>query len=54
LWDSAGNSYTSSTIGAYAASTAGIIGIGKYGGYNNTYMPRIALGHYHFWSGTGL
>lgn len=54
LWDSAGNSYTSSTIGAYAASTAGIIGIGKYGGFANTYMPRITLGHYHFWSGTGL
>ena len=45
LWDSAGNWYsTGNTTPAVTLNTAGKIGIGKYGGWNDNYMPRIYVG----------
>lgn len=46
IWDSAGNSYTTTTTGVQL-STAGVVGIGKYGGYVDNYMPNIYVGD--FW-----
>ena len=40
--------------GPYAASTAGRIGICKYGGFTDSYQSAIRLGHFMFWNGSRL
>lgn len=54
VWGSDGTSYTTTSNVGYPASTSGILGIGKYGGYANTYLVNIKLGHYHYWSSEAL
>jgi hypothetical protein len=44
LFDSAGNSYSNTSIGGVQLSTAGPIALGKYGGWNDNYMPRCYFG----------
>jgi hypothetical protein len=45
LWDNAGNWYSSgNTVPAVSLSTAGVVAVGKYGGWNDNYMPRIYVG----------
>lgn len=44
LFDSAGNSYSNTAIGGLAMNTAGTISLGKYGGWNDNYMPRSYYG----------
>ena len=44
LFDSAGNSYNNTAIGGVQLSTAGTISLGKYGGWNDNYMPRCYYG----------
>jgi hypothetical protein len=45
LWDSAGGAYgTGNTTPAVNLNTAGVVGVGKYGGFNDNYMPRIYVG----------
>ena len=44
LFDSAGNSYNNTAIGGVQLSTAGPISLGKYGGWNDNYMPRCYYG----------
>lgn len=45
LWDSAGNFYsTGNTTPAVTLNTAGVVAVGKYGGWNDNYMPRIYVG----------
>jgi hypothetical protein len=49
LWDSGGNSHsTGNTTPAVSLSTAGPIGVGKYGGYIDLFMPRIYVGEVWF------
>lgn len=54
IWGTDGTSYTTTDNIGRPASTAGILGIGKYGGYLNTFLVRIKLGHYHYWSSEAL
>ena len=44
LYDSAGNWNINSGIGGVSLSTAGPISLGKYGGWNDNYMPRCYYG----------
>lgn len=45
LWDSAGGAYsTGNTTPAVNLNTAGVVAVGKYGGFNDNYMPRIYVG----------
>lgn len=51
IWDSAGNSYTTTGTGLQQ-STAGVVGIGKYGGFNDNYLPNIYVGDFWYTNGT--
>lgn len=52
IWDSFGTSWGSAaTVGA-SASTAGNIGIGKYGNYVDNYLSNIKLSNFLYWSGS--
>jgi hypothetical protein len=54
---SAAYSFTKETVtvsAAYPASTAGRIGICKYGGYTDFYQPNIRVGHFLWWNGAAL
>jgi len=50
-------SFTKDTVSvsnAYPASTAGRVGICKYGGYAEYYQPNIRVGHFLWWNGAAL
>lgn len=49
-----GTDGATATGGPYAASTAGRVGICKYGGFNDNYQSAIRLGHFMFWNGSRL
>ena len=49
-----GTDGATATGGPYAASTAGRVGICKYGGFSNNYQSAIRLGHFMFWNGSRL
>jgi len=44
LFDSSGGSYSTTTIGGVALNTAGVISLGKYGNFDDNYMPRCYYG----------
>ena len=49
-----GTDGATATGGPYAASTAGRVGICKYGGFSDNYQSAIRLGHFMFWNGGRL
>ena len=52
-----GYSFSKDTVSmsnAYQASTAGRVGICKYGGYNDIYTPYLRVGHFLWWNGAAL
>ena len=49
-----GTDGATATSGTFAASTAGRVGICKYGGFNDNYQSAIRLGHFMFWNGSRL
>jgi hypothetical protein len=49
-----GTDGATATGGPYAASTAGRVGICKYGGFTDNYQSAIRLGHFMFWNGSRL
>ena len=46
LFDSNGGSYSNTSIGGVDISDSGVIGIGKYGEWNDNYLPRIYVGDF--------
>ena len=52
LFDSAGNSYSNTSMSYANVSTAGIAAIGKYGDFSDTYLPNIYVKDYFYGSGT--
>jgi hypothetical protein len=49
-----GTDGATATGGPYAASTAGRVGICKYGGWTDNFQSAIRLGHFMFWNGSRL
>jgi len=44
IYSSAGESYVNTSIGGVNLSTAGNPALGKYGNYNDNYLPRVLIG----------
>ena len=44
FYSSAGESYVNTSIGGVNLSTAGNPALGKYGNYNDNYLPRVLIG----------
>jgi len=49
-----GTDGATATGGPYAMSTAGRVGICKYGGYTDNFQSAIRIGHFMFWNGSRL
>lgn len=54
LFDSAGNSYSNTAIPFDTTAASGYPALGKYGGWNDNYMPRCYYGDFLWWPGTYL
>jgi hypothetical protein len=54
IYKANGTDGATATGGPYAASTAGRVGICKYGGFSDNYQSAIRLGHFMFWNGSRL
>jgi hypothetical protein len=44
IYSSAGESYGNATIGGVTLNTSGSPALGKYGGWNDNYLPRVLIG----------
>lgn len=54
IYKSNASETVTATGGPYAMSTAGRVGICKYGGFTDNYQSAIKLGHFMFWNGSRL